>query len=232
MKASIFLAAALAGGLITGLAGEARAQRARVHVGVGAHFGGPRYYYHPPVRYYRAYPRPFYPYYYPFGMRVSVLPYGFVTLGTAWGPYFYYDGVFYRSRGDSERKQEYEVAEPPIGADVPSLPSGAREVVIDGNTYYEYKGTYYQEVIRQNERRYAIVGKNGQLAIGGEDNNPVPGSEPAVPGEIITDLPQDCHEVEINGQVLYVSPDGMYYEEVRQGDTITGYRVVGKQRAD
>jgi len=174
MRLCIFLAAVLAGGISTGLAVEAQAQRAHVRIGVGAHFGGPRYYYRPPLRYYRAYPRPFYPCYYPFGLRVSVLPYGFVTLGTAWGPYFYYDGVFYRAMDNHEKKREYEVAEPPVGADVPFLPSGAREVVIDGNTYYEYKGTYYQEVIRQNERRYAIVGKNGQLAIGGEED-PAPG---------------------------------------------------------
>lgn len=198
-------------------------------VGVGAHFGGGHYYRPRVVHYYpRPYVRAYYPYYYPIGFRLGVLPYGFITLGTAWGPYYYYDGTFYRPSSDNK---EYEVAEPPVGADVPNLPSGAQEVTIDGNTYYEYNGTFYQEVIKQNQRRYAIVGKDGQLNIGGDEHAPAanaPSDEGVIPA-----LPQNSRKVEINGQTLYVSPDGMYYQEERDADhNVTGYRIVGKESAD
>ncbi len=211
-------------------------------VSVGAHFGGPVYRRPPVVHYYRPayrpYVRAYYPYYhYPLGFRLGVLPYGFITFGTAWGPYYYYDGTFYRPYDNGGSKQEYQVAEPPVGADVPSLPSGAQQVTIDGNTYYEYNGTIYQEVIKQNQRRYAIVGKNGQLNTGGDDNGQAPDSQAAPQDNnnndnIIQALPQGSHRVEINGQELFVSPDGMYYEEVQLDNNTTGYRVVGKQTAD
>lgn len=238
MKRRLLILGALIAFISTFSAGSAEAQR-RVSVGghfyggggrvaIGGHFGRPAYVYRPPVRYYhRPFVRAYYPYYYPLGFHVNVLPYGFVRLGTAWGPYFYYDGTFYRSTED----KEYEVAEPPVGADVPTLPKGAREVTIDGNTYYEYNGTYYQEVIKQNQRRYAIVGKNGQLNIGGDEQQAAPENAPADEG-IVPELPQGSRKVEINGQTLYVSPDGMYYEEERDGDNITGYRIVGKETAD
>jgi len=227
-------------------AGGAYAQRGHMRVGVGAHFyggggrvfvggrvGGPVYYhphYYRPVRVYHPYA--YYPYYrYPVGFRLSVLPYGFLSFGTPWGPYFYFDGTFYRHYNNSETA--YEVAEPPVGADVPSLPSGARQVTIDGNTYYEYKGTIYQEVIKQNERRYAIVGKNGQLSIGDDDGgSTAPDNQAAPPDDVIYQLPENSRTVEINGQQLYVSPDGMYYQEVQLDNNMTGYKIVGKQTAD
>jgi hypothetical protein len=239
MRRRLLILGALIAFISTFSAGSAEAQR-RVSVGghfnrgggrvvVGGYYGRPGFY-RPPVRYYyRPYYRPFYPYYAP-GFRLSVLPYGFITLGTAWGPYFYYDGTFYRSSGDKDK--EYEVAEPPVGATVPSLPSGAKEVTIDGNTYYEYNGTYYQEVIKQNQRRYAIVGKDGQLNIGGDENGQAPPAGPANDDNIIQELPEGSRKVEINGQTLYVSPDGMYYQEERDGNNVTGYRIVGKETAD
>lgn len=238
MKRRLLILGALIAFISTFSAGSVLAQRrigggghfygGGARVSVGAHFGG-GYYYHPPVRYYyRPYVRAYYPYYYPIGFRLGVLPYGFITLGTAWGPYYYYDGTFYRPTED----KEYEVAEPPVGADVPSLPSGAKEVIIDGNTYYEYKGTIYQEVIKQNQRRYAIVGKNGQLNTGG-DNDQAPGNNAPADDNIVRELPQGSRKVEINGQTLFVSPDGMYYqEEVDGNNNVTGYRIVGKESAD
>lgn len=236
MKRRLLILGALIAFISTFTAGSVLAQR-RVgggghfyrgggRVSIGAHFGG-GYYYHPPVRYYRPYVRAYYPYY-PIGFRLGVLPYGFITLGTAWGPYYYYDGTFYRSSGD----KDYEVAEPPVGADVPSLPSGAKEVTIDGNTYYEYNGTLYQEVIKQNQRRYAVVGKNGELNTGGGSNQAPDNNAPA-DDNVVPQLPQGSRKVEINGQMLYVSPDGMYYQEERDNsNNVTGYRIVGKESAE
>jgi hypothetical protein len=239
MKRRLLILGALIAFISTFSAGSVIAQR-RVSVGghfygggarvaVGARFGG-GYYHRPPVYHYypRPYVRAYYPYYYPIGFRLGVLPYGFMTFGTAWGPYYYYDGTFYRPTDD----KEYEVAEPPVGADVPSLPSGAKEVTIDGNTYYEYKGTIYQEVIKQNQRRYAIVGKDGQLNTGGNDDQ-APSANTPSDDNIIPQLPQNSRKVEINGQTMYVSPDGMYYQEERDGNNnVTGYRIVGKESAD
>ncbi|HEY0611845.1 MAG TPA: DUF6515 family protein [Chitinophaga sp.] len=238
MKRRLLILGALIAFISTFSAGSVLAQR-RVSVGghfygggarvaVGAHFGG-GYYYRPRVYHYypRPYVRAYYPYYYPIGFRLGVLPYGFMTFGTAWGPYYYYDGTFYRPTDD----KEYEVAEPPVGADVPSLPSGAKEVTIDGNTYYEYKGTIYQEVIKQNQRRYAIVGKDGQLNTGGDNDQAPSGTQPD--DNIISELPRNSRKVEIHGETMYVSPDGMYYQEERDANNnVTGYRIVGKESAD
>ena len=245
MGALLLLAATLT-------AGGAYAQRGHMSLGIGAHFyggggrvafggrvGAPVYYaphYYRPVRVYHPYVGAYYPYYrYPVGFRLGILPYGFMTFGTPWGPYFYFDGTFYRHPGNSD--SGYEVAEPPVGADVPSLPAGAKQVTIDGNAYYEYNGTIYQEVIKHNERRYAIVGKNGQLNLGGDDNdnnsnNAAPDNQAAQPDDVLSQLPGGSHKVEINGQQLYVSPDGMYYQEVQLDNNMTGYKVVGKQTAD
>ena len=105
-------------------------------------------------------------------------------------------------------------------------------MTIDGNTYYEYKGTIYQEVIKQNQRRYAIVGKNGQLNTDGDNEQAPSGNNPSDEG-IISELPQNSRKVEINGQTMYVSPDGMYYQEEKDGNNnVTGYRIVGKESAD
>jgi hypothetical protein len=240
MKRRLLILGALIAFISTFSAGSVTAQRrisvgghfygGGARVGFGAHFGG-GYYYRPSVVHYYPgpYVRAYYPYYYPIGFRLGVLPYGFITLGTAWGPYYYYDGTFYRPSSDNK---EYEVAEPPVGADVPSLPSGAKQVTIDGNTYYEYNGTIYQEVIKQNQRRYAIVGKNGQLNTGGGIDQAPSGNTPSDEG-IVPELPQNSRKVEINGQTMYVSPDGMYYQEERDANNnVSGYRIVGKESAD
>lgn len=207
----------------------------RIAVGVGAHFGGPRFYaggyYRAPYHYY---PRPYYrPYRYygmPVGFVVNVLPYGFLSFNTAWGPYYYSDGYFYQPyAGESTQREQYQVVDPPMGVVIPSLPSGVNTVVIDGNTYYEKNGTYYQEILQDKQVKYVVVGKNGQLDTGKAQNEqPAPAPDP----EVLEQLPNGSRGVEINGQQLYVSPDGMYYQEVTNTDNSRGYKLVGKMSAD
>lgn len=208
------------------------------HVSVGVNvMAGPRiygggYYHYAPRPVYRHYYHPYYRYYGPpIGFRVSVLPYGFLTFNTAWGPYYYYDGFFYQSYGapSSTTEEQYQVVDPPMGVVIPNLPKGAKRIEIDGNVYYEKNGTIYQQVMKDNEPKYVVVGKNGQLDT--DDNNQ---DENVVPseGNIMATLPDGCRGVEINGQQLYVSPDGMYYQEVLNSDNSRGYKVVGKMSAD
>jgi hypothetical protein len=89
----------------------------------------------------------------PVGVRVTVLPVGFVRISIGAIPYFYFGGVFYTATP----QREYVVVEPPVGAVVGKLPSNAAEVEIDGKLYYECDGTLYKPV--QSKRSYEVVGK-------------------------------------------------------------------------
>ncbi|SFW55099.1 DUF6515 family protein [Chitinophaga sancti] len=208
----------------------------RIAVGVGTRIGGPRFYagggyYRSPYHYY---PRPYYrPYRYygmPIGFVVNVLPYGFLSFNTTWGPYYYADGYFYQPyASEGTTHEQYKVVDPPIGVVIPVLPNGVNTVVIDGNTYYEKNGTYYQEILQDKQVKYVVVGKNGQLDTGkAQDEQPAPAPDP----EVLEQLPNGSRGVEINGQQLYVSPDGMYYQEVTNTDNSRGYKLVGKMSAD
>jgi len=229
-------------GRFGGGGGRRIASAPHVSARVGVGYGG-YYHYRTPGRYYGGYHyyRPGYyyrPYRYygpPIGFRLGVLPYGFITFNTGWGPYYYSDGFFYRPYANAQTQSEqYEVVDPPMGVVIPSLPSGTKTVVIDGNTYYEKNGTFYQEVQQDRVTKYAVVGKNGELNTGADDNNNDNGQyENTSPDEaILATLPDGSRGVEINGQQLYVSPDGMYYQEVTNADNSRGYKVVGKMSAD
>lgn len=198
--------------------------RVSVGVGIGGFYGGGGYYhgggYYGPRYHYRPYfygPRP--------GFRLSVLPYGFLTFNTGFGPYYYYDGTFYQPYADSD---QYQVVDPPMGVVIPALPRGAKTVVIDGNTYYEKNGTFYQEVQQDKATKYVVVGKNGQLDTGGDQAQ----DEQQQQEQVMTQLPDGSRGVEINGQQLYVSPDGMYYQEITNPDNTRGYKIVGKMSAE
>ncbi|QJB33815.1 hypothetical protein HF324_21735 [Chitinophaga oryzae] len=188
---------------------------------------GPRY-----PRYYR-----YRPFYYPrIGLYVSTLPYGYFALGPQFGPVYYYGGTYYESdRSDNG----YRVVDPPMNAAVPDLPDGATEVQFNGNSYYELNGTYYQEVMTDNGRRFKVVGKNGKIGNtvvspqnndNSNNNDTDNNSTETVPPDILNKLPEGSRSVQINGQQYYLSPDGMYYQQVTTNNG-TGYQVVGKMEA-
>ena len=221
--ASVF---ALAGFLSVTLVSTANAQRGfrsgGVHVGVG--FGGGigfrsgiglgfrtgvysgGYYGYPGV-----------------GFRLGYLPHGYYPF--YWGPdlYYYYGGVFYRPYDGGG----YEVAVPPVGAEVPGLPRGASSIVINGQQYYEFNGVYYQAIVNDRGKTvYVIAGKNGVLNTDGSDgsvDNP-----PAAPqvGDVVNQLPDDCRKVKLNGKKYFVSPDGIYYEEFIDANNMQAYRIA------
>jgi hypothetical protein len=156
----------------------------------------------------------------PFGIRIGTLPVGYRSFYVGPDPYYYYQGTYYRHYGE----REYEVVAPPLGAVVDELPVGAKVTVIDGQKYYELNGTYYQEEITaDNDLQYAVVGTGGVLNTDNANDIKV---EPVV-GDRLDVLPADSKAVVIKGEKLYVSPSGLYYKEVKEGDKLY-YEVVGK----
>jgi hypothetical protein len=162
----------------------------------------------------------------PFGIHVSTLPLGYNSFYIGPSPYYYYGGIYYRPFAGNQ----YVVIKPPVGAVVNSLPPGAKTTVIDGKKYYEHSGTYYEESVNENNKlEYTVVGTDGVLNTGPgikDDDSGNANSEPAV-GDRYDDLPTDSKPVVINGQKLYLSPSGLYYKEVIEGNKVS-YEVVGK----
>jgi len=182
-------------------------------------YGRPGYAYRP--GYGRPYYRPYYSYYNfyrPFlGFRIGVLPYGYYPFYYGANQFYYSGGLFYQ-----QNNNQYEVVTPPVGAEVPNLPSDANLVTINGVDYYEYKGVYYtQKENADGKPVYVVAGKDGILNTtdGPVDTHNI--------GDIINQLPEGCREVTIKNEKYFVSPDDVYYEEIVDGTNIT-YRVIGK----
>jgi len=173
--------------------------RSYVRVGVG---------YRAPVRYYS---RPY------VGVRINVLPVGYYRFFMGNYPYYYYNGIYYRSYNNY-----YQTVAPPMGAIVPRIPPGSKATVIDGQKYYEFNGTYYRETVdEKNKAAYEVVGTDGVL-----NTQQEPVYEDQV-GDIVDQLPENCTTVQLNGETYYQSPAGKYYQEKKDGDN-TYYEVVGQ----
>lgn len=204
------------------------------HYFVPFYYGGNPYYYNAGFfyGYYGGYYRPLFP---PFGLRISILPVGYMPVYIGPYVYYYYNGIYYRQYGTAA----YEVVDAPMGAVVSSLPQGARPVVINGENLYELNGTYYKGSIEPNGNEiYTVVGKNGVIDNTDpvvEDNMqnmqpPASLSQPSTglqEGDIISRLPEGSSVVTINGQQLYQTPDHIFLrKEINNG--AEQYRVVGK----
>jgi hypothetical protein len=190
---------------------------------VSISFGGYPYFYNNGLFY--SYYGGFYePVYAPFGICINTLPFGYYPFYWGGMPYYYYDGVYYRDHGDNE----YEVVDAPMGAVVTTLPKGAKSVTVNGEKFYEFNGTYYKEGTNdKNEVVYTVVGKNGQVNNSDDPNANVTNQQrPLQMGDIVSTLPDNCKQVTINGQVLYVSPDNVYFKQ-RVDNGTTSYEVVG-----
>jgi hypothetical protein len=124
--------------------------------------------------------------------------------------------------------------EPPLGAEVTTLPAGAQSVTIDGQQYYELNGVYYQPITNDNGTTgYIIAGKDGQLSTGGgAANGANPGNGvnnaplPQI-GDIYNQLPPDTRKIKINGETFYVSPDDYYYQQTTDTSGNRVYKMVG-----
>lgn len=197
-------------------------------------YGGPHFYAGPRVRvgiglggaYYRPYGG--------LGVRIGVLPYGYYPF--YWGPnqYYYYGGTFYAPYADGG----YQVVAPPVGAEVPSLPEGAKEIAINGDQYYEFNGVYYKQVVNADGKTvYVVAGKDGVLntdknsaddvyqGAPDQQQDAAPARQMPQVGDLTDQLPEGARKISLNGKKYYVTPDNIYLEEAKT-DHGTGYRVV------
>jgi hypothetical protein len=165
-------------------------------------------------------------YYYPWlGFSCAFLPWGYYPFW--WGDYNYYysDGLFY-----TYDNSEYTVVEPPVGAEVDKLPTKAQSIVIDGQQYYEYNGVYYQAITKDNGQvAYQVAGKDGVLNTGGETGA---GAVTPKVGDITYTLPEGCKKVNLNGTTLYVSDDGIYYQETTDNSGKKAYKITAIESSD
>jgi hypothetical protein len=182
--------------------------------GRGGYWGNHNYY-HYNRGYYNSYYSP------RIGFSIGVLPYGYYPFYYGDYQYYYSDGLFYQYDND-----QYTVVEPPVGAEVKQVPEKAQSIVINGQQYYELNGVYYQPVTKDDGSVvYQVAGKDGELNTGTD----VQGDQYQGPqmGDVVGQLPQDCRKIKVNGEKLYVSPDGVYYQEQADGQGNKTYKVVG-----
>ncbi|WP_208094503.1 DUF6515 family protein [Mucilaginibacter agri] len=169
------------------------------------------------------------------GFSIGVLPYGYYPFYYGADQYFYSGGYFYQ-----QNDNQYTIVEPPIGAEVNSLPSNAQSIVIDGQQYYEANGVYYLPITRDDgTTAYQVTGKDGQLSTGAgsnyeDDPNAYPQDQQMQqgpsnlpkPGDVLQALPPDCRKVKIGDERYYVDPAGIYYHEERDQYGQKVYRVT------
>ena len=184
------------------------------------YYGGRPYYYNRGLFYYMldGFYKAIYP---PFGIRIRTLPFGYTSIYIGTNPYYYYNGIYYRRYDDLN----YEVIQPPVGAVVTSLPAGSKAVLLNGEKFYELNGTYYKEGTGENGRlTYTVVGKNGAINNTDDGQPQAPISYKA--GDVVPELPSGCKIITLNGEKFYVSPDDIYFKELRDGNQVS-YKVVG-----
>jgi hypothetical protein len=180
-----------------------------------AGYWGNHGYYHYNQGYYKSYYAP------RLGFACTVLPYGYYPFFWGDDQYYYSDGLYYQYQNEV-----YTVVEPPIGAEIASLPEKAQSIVINGQQYYELDGVYYQPYTKDDGTVvYVIAGKDGEL----NTNSTVQTDPPQGPriGDIVNQLPPNCRKVNVNGQKLYVSEDGVYYQQQVDEKGAINYKIVG-----
>jgi Family of unknown function (DUF6515) len=210
--------------------------RSYVSVNVGPRYNYRPYYRPAPVYSYRPAYRPVYRnpgayiHFGPvFGFRLNVLPFGYSRIYVGGSPYFYNEGVYYRSYSNNS----YEVVAPPLNATVNKLPSNAAVTVIDGQKYYQVGGTFYQEEIAENNKRsYRVVGTDGVINTDNNTNDEqqlnADNQEIPTLGSRYDELPAESRVQVINQQKYFSTPGGIYYKEVIEGDKIR-YEVTNVQ---
>jgi len=174
------------------------------------------------------------------GFYFNTLPFGYYPFYMGSSLFYYYDGIFYSPFNDG-----YVVTAPPVGAAVPSLPRGAKQIMIDNQQFFEYNGVYYKIIINdkgdngvyykiiindKGDKVYVVAGKDGVLntekndGSNGDDNGAV-NQVPHV-GDIVEQLPENARRVTLNGKKYYVTAEDIYLEETRDANGNTVYRIA------
>ncbi|RYE19458.1 MAG: hypothetical protein EOP42_29025 [Sphingobacteriaceae bacterium] len=192
-------------------------------------------------RYYNSYGAYYRGYFPRIGFYINTLPFGYYPFSYGGYPYYYNEGLFYQQYNNG-----YQVVAPPVGAEVPRLPRGAQDITIDGKQYFEKDGIYYLPIINADGKKvYQVAGKDGVLNTDNNQydqqyNNSTDQSNTQYPsdgynlpqvGDVVNSLPADSRAVKINGEKLFVSPDGVYYQEDTSGSTRI-FKVVGVPSED
>lgn len=172
-----------------------------------------------------AFYRPGFGYYsYPhLGFYLGVLPFGYYPFYWGSSLYYYYDGIFYSPYDNGG----YQVTAPPIGAGVPDLPENAESIKIDGIQYYQADGVYYKTSVNdKGKKMYVVAGKDGVLNT--DERVTDPNATLASPrvGDMVNQLPDDCRKVLLNGKKYYLSPNGIYYEKVKDPNGNVAFRIA------
>ena len=207
---------------------------------------GLNYNYYPAYQYRSFYQSPYsYSHFGPsFGFRINILPFGYSPFYIGNDPFYYYQGIYYRPYINGG----YEVTAPPLGAVIKHLPTGFKVTILNGQKYFELGGTFYEEEISaKNKLQYRVVGING--VINTEDqavernldtsdgkanvNDYTPSANATTDvqinqdGKKIDQLPANSKVVIINKQKLYLTPNGVYYQEIIDADNKLSYENVG-----
>jgi len=183
-----------------------------IRIGVGGGFGGARVGVGLGFRGGFGYPR--------VGFYLGVLPYGYYPFFYGDYQYYYADGIFYAPYANGG----YQIVTPPVGAAVPSLPRGAKSIMIDNQQYYVFNGVYYKIVVNdKGQNVYVVAGKDGVLNTDGTSAQQE--TAPKV-GDIVAQLPDNCRKINLNGKQYFVASDDIYYEEIKDNNGNTAYRIA------
>ncbi|MBD1395224.1 hypothetical protein IDJ76_19120 [Mucilaginibacter sp. ZB1P21] len=171
------------------------------------------------------------------GFSIGVLPFGYYPFYYGDYQYYYSDGLYYQ-----QNDNQYTVVEPPVGAEVNALPSKAEAITINGEQYYESNGVYYRAVTKDNGTVvYEVAGKDGELntdggggnytndggSVGTSNTNGAYDESQLQVGDIVKVLPDDSRKIKVNGEKLFVSPEGTYFQEQKDANDNKVYKVVG-----
>lgn len=152
------------------------------------------------------------------GLFFDFLPFGYTPFLFNGYWYYYYDGVFYQPF-----QNNYKVVNAPLGAIVYELPTYYKVIKINDQKYFVADGVFYKKIMdSQGKKGYQICGINGNL------NSNTPVNVPTFQmGDKFNQIPENSHKVILNNKIYWVSPDGNYYEEIKEGSSVF-YRLVGK----
>ncbi len=153
----------------------------------------------------------------PVGAEVPRLPRGAQDITIDGNQYFEKDGVYYQPIVNQDGKKVYRVA----GKDGVLNTDGNGQQQNDQQ--YNYNNNNQQQPqYNNNQQQY---NNNQQQPQNNSNQQQYNSSMPKV-GDVVNSIPTDSRPVIINNEKLFVSPDGVYYQEDNSGSSRI-FKVVG-----